>query len=270
MARETRTVAIIQARMGSTRLPGKVLKPILGQPMLWHIVQRVRWVPDLAEVVVATSDGPRDEPIRRFCRERGIALSAGSENDVLDRFYQAAIQYNGDPIIRITGDCPFVDPEVIGRLLELYQTGQYDHVGVGAGAGAALSGNKHFPTGLDAECFSFSMLARAWREATEPSDREHVTPYNWRVPGRFRVGTLWSERDYSHLRWTVDYEADLRLVRQVYEALYREGAPFLMDDVLRYFASHPELAEINRAFIGQEGYLELWEPTQRSEHRAAE
>jgi len=90
MAIETRTVAIIQARMGSTRLPGKVLKPILGQPMLWHIVQRVRWVPDLVEVVVATSNGPGDEPIRRFCREHGIALFAGSENDVLDRFYQAA------------------------------------------------------------------------------------------------------------------------------------------------------------------------------------
>jgi len=97
-----------------------------------------------------------------------------------------------------------------------------------------------------------------------------VTPYNWRVPGRFRVGTLWSERDYSHLRWTVDNEADLRLVRQVYEALHREDAPFLMDDVLRYFASHPELAEINRAFIGQEGYLEFWESTQRSENEAAE
>jgi len=254
-----RPVAIIQARMGSTRLPGKALKPILGRPMLWYIVQRARWVPGVAEVV-ATSDQPGDEPIRRFCQEYGIALFAGSESDVLDRFYQAAIQYAGDPLIRITGDCPFVDPEVVGHLLELYKTGDYDHVGVATGAGAMFLDGGRFPDGLDAECFGFATLERAWREATEPSDREHITPYIWRVPGRFRVRRLKAEKDYSHLRWTVDNEADFQLVSHVYEALYREDEPFLMSDILGYLASHPELAAINQAFIGKEGYLEVWEP----------
>ena len=260
-----RPVSIIQARMGSTRLPGKVLKPILGRPMLWYIVQRVRWAPDVVEVVVATSDQPGDEPIRRFCQEHDIALFAGSENDVLDRFYRAAVQYAGDPLIRITGDCPFVDPKVVGCLLELYKIGDYDHVGVATGAGAVFLDGGRFPDGLDAECFSFATLERAWRETTEPSDREHVTPYVWRVPGRFRLGVLKAERDYFHLRWTVDTEADFGLVSQVYEALYREDKPFLMADILRYLAGNPELAAINESFIGQEGYLEVWKLAEQSE-----
>ncbi len=260
-----KTAAIIQARMGSTRLPGKVLKPILGRPMLWYIVQRIRWVPGLAQVVVATSDQPGDEPIRRFCRDHRIAMFAGSEDDVLDRFYRAAIQYAGDPLIRITGDCPFVDPEVVGRLLKHYETGSYDHIGVATGAGAMFLDGGRFPDGLDAECFSFAALERAWREATEKDDREHVTSYIWRVPGRFRVGILKAEEDYSHLRWTVDNEADFQLVSQIYEALYREDMPFLMADILRYLASHPELAAINQSFIGQEGYLKLWKLTAQTD-----
>jgi len=258
-----RPVAIIQARMGSTRLPGKVLKPILGRPMLWYIVQRIRYVPDVVEVVVATSEQPGDEPIRDFCREYGIASFAGSESDVLDRFYQAAIQYRGDPLFRITGDCPFVDPEVVARLLELYKTGCYDHVGVATGAGAIFLDGGRFPDGLDAECFSFATLERAWREATAPSDREHVTPYNWRVPGRFRVGTLKAEKDYSKLRWTVDNEADFQLVSRIYEALYQEDKPFLMADILNYLVQHPELVKMNQDFIGKEGYREIWEPEKK-------
>jgi spore coat polysaccharide biosynthesis protein SpsF len=255
---EKRPCAIIQARMGSTRLPGKVLKPILGRPMLWYVVQRVRWAPGVTEVVVATSDQPNDEPVRSFCEENGIAVFAGSESDVLDRFYQAAVQYAGDPLIRVTGDCPFVDPQLIGRVLELFATGEYDHVGVATGAGTIFLEGGRFPDGLDAECFRFTALERAWREATELSDREHVTPYIWRVPGRFRLGLLKAEEDYSQLRWTVDNEADFALVAQAYEALYREDRPFLMADILRYLAEHPELAATNQAFIGQEGYLEVW------------
>ena len=246
--------------MGSTRLPGKVLRPIVGRPMLWHVVQRVRQAPGVAEVVVATSDRGNDEPIRQFCQKEKIACFAGSEQDVLDRFFQAAREFSADPVLRITGDCPFVDPGVVGKVLELYQSGQYDHVGVATGAGAIFMDGGRFPDGLDAECMRFTALERAWREAIEPSDREHVTPYLWRVSGRFRVGSLKAEKDYSDLRWTVDNEADFDLVCRVYEALYHEERPFLMDDILRFFASNPDLAEANRDFIGQEGYAELWSP----------
>lgn len=254
------TVAIVQARMGSTRLPGKVLKEIVGRPMLWHIVQRLQFVSRIENVVVATSDQSADQAIEDFCSRFNIDCFRGSENDVLDRFYKAALQYSGDPVIRITGDCPFVDPGVVDDLLDLYNAGEYDHVGVATGAGAVFMNKGRFPDGLDAECFSFSALKRSWAEATQPSDREHVTPYMWRVPGRFHTGTLFAEQDYSHLRWTVDNEVDFLLVSRVYEALYREGHPFLMKDILSFLAANPDLMKSNQHLIGREGYISLWEP----------
>lgn len=253
------TVAIIQARMGSTRLPGKVLLKILGTPMLGHIVERIGLAPGVARVVVATSDQPADEPIRSFCRERDIAFFTGSEHDVLDRFYRAAESCGADPVIRITGDCPFADPGVIGRLLELYGSGVYDHVGVATGAGAIFLEGGRFPDGLDAECFSFASIERAWREATLPADREHVTPYIWRNKDLFRCGNLLAAGDYSRMRWTVDNGADFEFTTRVYSALYRPGEPFRMAEVLNYVLAHPELAELNRDFIGNEGYRELWQ-----------
>jgi len=258
-----RPVAIIQARMGSSRMPGKVLRPICGRPMLWHIVQRLRFMTVILETVVATSDRPGDEPIRCFCREQGIPFFAGSEEDVLDRFYQAARTFEGDPLIRVTGDCPFVDPDLVGRLLEYYETGKYDHAGIATGAGAVFLNSGRFPDGLDAECFSFALLERAWREATDKGDREHVTPYIWRNKELFHCGQLTSALDFSHLRWTVDNEEDFLLVSEIYQALYREDAPFLMTDVLAYLERHPELTASNRHFIGKEGYKDLWKTSEK-------
>jgi spore coat polysaccharide biosynthesis protein SpsF len=228
--------------------------------MLWHIFQRVAITPGVAQVVVATSHQAADEPVRAFCREACLPVFAGSETDVLARFYQAALQFQADPVIRITGDCPLVDPEVVGRLLELYASGDYDHVGVATGAGAIFLEGGRFPDGLDAECFSFAALQRAWQEATEPTDREHVTPYIWRVPGRFRVGVLLADQDYSQWRWTVDQEEDFSLISEIYGALHRENEPFGMNEVLAYLSRRPELAAVNQALRGQEGYAALWCP----------
>jgi len=251
-------IAIIQARMSSTRLPGKVLKPILGRPMLWHIVHRLKHVTALAKIIVATSDQPSDDPVRRFCSENAIPFFAGSENDVLDRFYQAALIFQGDPLIRITGDCPFVDPKIVSELLSLYQKSYADHIGVATGAGAIYLDGGRFPDGLDAECIRLSALEKAWREATEQSDREHVTPYIWQNKGIFRCQVLKSPKDYSHMRWTVDNEEDFQLVTNIYENLYRDDKPFLMKDILNYLSQHPEIANMNSAFIGLEGYQTLW------------
>jgi spore coat polysaccharide biosynthesis protein SpsF len=254
------TVAIIQARMGSTRLPGKVLKTILGKPMLWHIVNRVRRAEGVVEVVVATSDLPADEKVRQFCFENGIACFAGNEADVLDRFYRAAQAKSADPIIRITGDCPFADPMVIWELIRQYHTGRYDHIGVATGAGALYLQQGRFPDGLDAECFSFAALEKAWKEAADGSDREHVTPYIWRNKDIFRIGSLMSERgDYSHFRWTVDNEADFVLVTKIYEALYSEDHAFLMDDVIELLKGRPDLCDMNTDFIGKEEYEKVWQ-----------
>lgn len=251
-------IAIIQARMGSTRLPGKVLKPILGHPMLWHIVQRVNSVDGLSMAVVATSDRTGDEPIRQFCRKNDISLFAGSEHDVLDRFYRSAIEYSGDPIIRITGDCPLIDPELVKKLLEIYLQGRYDHVGIATGAGAVFLDGFRYPDGLDAECFSFAALEQAWHDAEKPSEREHVTPYIWLRPEDFRLGVLKSEKDYSHLRLTVDNEEDFKLIDKIYKALYNENKHFSLCDVLRYLERNPDLASTNNSYIGKENYIEIW------------
>jgi spore coat polysaccharide biosynthesis protein SpsF len=253
--------AIIQARMGSTRLAGKVLRELVGRPMLWHVVQRVRATPGLAQVVVATTVGPEDDAIRDFCSANDVPVYSGSAEDVLDRYYRAALEFGADPIVRITSDCPLVDPALVGRLLAKFAEGRFDHLGIAIGGGAAAAGLKGYPDGLDAECFSFAALERAWNEAVAQPEREHVTPYIWRNPALFRTGTLEAPQDYSELRLTVDEPEDFTLVGRVYEALYRpDGPPFGFADVIALLAEHPELIELNRRFVGHEKYRDLWKP----------
>ena len=245
--------------MGSKRLPGKVLRPILGRPMLARVVERARLGPSVTQVVVATSDSPSDEPIRQFCAQESVAVFSGSEEDVLDRFYQAACLFGGDPLLRITADCPLLSPAIIEQLIQMYRTGTHDYVAVATGAGAAPGQIKGFPDGMDTECFSFAVLKRAWREATDPRDREHVTRYLWHNPRLFRTGMLTGDRDYRNLRFTVDHEVDFHLVQKIYEALYREDRPFQLRDILEFLESHPEICDLNQHLSRAQGYLELHE-----------
>lgn len=240
-------VAIVQARMGSTRLPGKVLLPIGARPLLEHVVRRLRAASAIDVVAVATSDLPRDEPIRAFCTQRDLPVFAGDETDVLDRFYRSARALEADTIVRITADCPLVDPAVVDRLVSLFADGDFDHVGVATGAVAATTGYRRYPDGLDAECLSFSALEQAWQEATEPYDREHVTPHLYAVPGRFRNGVLEALVDLGEHRWTVDTPADLELVRAIYAALDDGDRIFSSDDVLAFLGANAGLVEVNRA-----------------------
>jgi spore coat polysaccharide biosynthesis protein SpsF len=253
-------VAIIQARMGSSRLPGKVLRPLAGRPMLAHIVERVAQAQGVSKVVVATSDQPADQQIVRFCADNDIACFAGNELDVLDRFYRVALAFGGDPVLRITADCPLVDPAVITELITLFHAGDYDHVGVATGAGALFADGGRYPDGLDTECMRFAVLQRAWLEATAATDREHVTPYLWRQPELFKLALLKSPVDYSSLRLTVDNEQDFDVINQIYCALYTSQRPFLLPEVLAFLDQHPQIAAANRHFVGQEGYAELWQP----------
>jgi spore coat polysaccharide biosynthesis protein SpsF len=231
--------------MGSSRLPGKVIKPILGRPMLGYIVRRLRAAPAIDEVVAAVPDDAANEPLRRFCRHDGITVFEGSENDVLDRFYQTARFHRADTVIRITADCPLVDPEVIGRLIARYKSGGYDYFAVAAGADAMRLTSGRFPDGLDAECFSFSVLEQAWQEVTDPLDREHVTRFIWRQKDRFNCGQLYSDADYSHLRLTVDHLNDFALIEKIYEALYNEKRIFLFSDVVDLLERKVELGKLN-------------------------
>mgnify|MGYP001562992642 FL=1 len=251
-------VAIIQIRLGSTRLPGKGLMPLVGHPMLWHLVQRVRSVPGLADVVVATSTNPSDQPIRDFCVLEGLPCFSGSEHDVLDRIYRAALHFHADPVVRILGDCHLVDPGLIARVLAMLRTGQYDLVGVATGAGALHIQEYRFPDGLDAEAMTRDALATTWGLATSVADREHVSIYMCREPETFRVGRIVADADYRHMRWTVDYAEDYLFVKDIYEALWQEAKHFTYQDVLAWLKAHPEAEARNRRYIGQERYAELW------------
>lgn len=251
-------VAIVQARMGSTRLPGKVLRPLNGRPLLAQVVARLRVAPGVDRVVIATSDLPADDAIAQLAKVEGVACFRGSELDVLHRFTQAARAHDADPVLRVTADCPLVDPGIVGKLIAMFRQGDYDHVGVATGAGALHSKEARYPDGLDAECFSRASLERAHREATHALDREHVTPYIWRNKDIFKTALLTAPIDRSDLRLTVDTEADLEIMSEIYKALDRPGSVFGLDDVLRFLSERPLLARGNAALIGKEQYEQIW------------
>ncbi len=238
-------VAIIQARMGSSRLPGKSLAEIVNRPMLWHVIQRVKRATLVDRVVVATSTNTADDAIEEMCREIGVACYRGSENDVLDRFYFVARQEKASQIVRITGDCPLIDPEVIDRVVRRFQRGDLDY--------ASNAMVRSYPDGLDTEVFSFHALERAWHEATKTSEREHVTPYL--RSGKFRTANVEGDSAamYQHYRWTVDEKQDLEFTRAVYHAL-REKQNFVMKDVLDLIETSPELQTLNSEIVSNRGY----------------
>lgn len=278
----TQKLAIIQARMSSTRLPGKVLKDIAGKPMLQHVVERARQAKSIDEVLVATTRESSDDILGQYCQKQAIPSYRGSPLDVLDRFYQAAVEYQPQVVIRLTADCPLLDPDLID-------------LSVGAFLGQDVNRdpmNPHFlqvdhslsafpfdfvsnrlpppwkrslPIGLDVEVCSFTALQRAWQQADKPHQREHVMPYlyegvvfsspkispgsEWYLeqgtsPLGFKVGLLNHNPDYGALRWTVDTPADLEFVRQVYSHIPGQTM-FGWQQVLDLIEQHPELASIN-------------------------
>lgn len=232
-----KTVAIIQARMGSTRLPGKVLQDLAGEPMLVRVVNRTRRARRIDEVVIATTDLPRDDELERLCASRRWLCHRGSEDDVLDRYYQAARRFGADVVVRITSDCPLIEPEVVDQVVSAYAAPPpVDYA-------SNVLPERTFPRGLDVEAFGFALLARLWRECRDPAAREHVTEQVFRTPGRFRVRNVTSPRDLSHWRWTVDTPDDLLLVRKIYE--HFGGDAFSWHEVLAVLAEHPEWRAIN-------------------------
>ena len=238
-------VAIVQARMSSTRLPGKSMADVCGHPMLWHVVSRVRRAKLVEKVVVATSGAIADDAIASFCDSEGVPCFRGDENDVLDRFYQAAKFYRADALVRITADCPLTDPAVIDKVVACFQEGNYDYV--------TNAIRYTYPDGLDTEVFSFLALERAWREAREPADREHVTAYF--MNGEFRTANVESEVpvEPGSYRWTVDYPSDLEFVRKIYTEFDVDGH-FGLQDVFNLLRERPHLATTQTATISNEGY----------------
>ncbi|HEV2358014.1 MAG TPA: aminotransferase class III-fold pyridoxal phosphate-dependent enzyme [bacterium] len=242
-----RVIAIVQARLGATRLPGKVLAEIAGRPMLWHVVGRVRMAPSIHEVIVATSTSPADDAIAEYCRRNGIPCERGSEEDVLDRFYQVARRHAAAAVVRVTADCPLIDPGVIERVVQTYLRGGYDYV--------TNTLRYTYPDGQDTEVFSAAALEAAWREASSPADREHVTAY-LRTSGGFRLKNVEHDVDLSdrNVRLTVDEPADLEFVRAVYARLSSAPAPITLADVLALLEREASLMELNQRIVRNEGY----------------
>jgi spore coat polysaccharide biosynthesis protein SpsF len=239
-------LAVLQARCSSTRLPGKVLKPILGVPMLLRQIERVKRSACIEKILVATSDDPSDDPIESICEENGIVCFRGKLDDVLDRFYQAASLYLPLHVVRLTGDCPLSDPDLIDRVIRFHLQGEFDYTS------NALEPT--FPDGLDVEIFRYSCLEKTWHNARSPADREHVTPYMYRTTGRAEMGSYTNRIDLSHLRWTVDEEADFLLITRIYEALYVQNPFFATQDILDYLFQNPELLKLNSQYKRNERY----------------
>ncbi|MCX8024261.1 MAG: glycosyltransferase family protein [Thermanaerothrix sp.] len=244
-------VAIVQARMSSSRLPGKVLHDLAGRPILVWSVERARRARYVNHVVVATTTDVADDPIVALCQVRNYLWWRGHPYDVLDRFYQAARHFKADVIVRLTADCPLVDPGLIDATVEaLLQQG------------ADFAANRlpppwrrTYPIGLDVEVCTFDALERAWREAKAPHQREHVMPYLYEVEGRFHTVILNAEQDYGQVRWTVDTPQDLEVVRELV-ALLGGRDDFTWRDALAVWQAHPELARLN-AQVRHHTYTEV-------------
>lgn len=241
-----RTVAIVQARMGSSRLPGKVLLDVGGITMLARVVRRTQRADLVDEVVVATTAEQADDAVAGEGRNLGVAVFRGSEHDVLDRYYKAAQFFGAQVVVRITSDCPLIDPEIIDRVVGAFRDAQPDY--------ASNVLKRSYPRGLDTEVMSVSALERAWREAAEPYQRVHVTPYFYQNPELFRLVSVTHDEDWSRLRWTVDTVDDLAFVREVYRRLLAQrptttnevnntGAGWM--EILSLLAQDPALAEMN-------------------------
>ena len=242
-AKNKNIVAIIQARMGSTRLPGKVLMDIEGKPMLFYVLQRLKRSKLINRIVIATTINPKDDIIEEFCNEYAVACYRGSEDDVLDRYYQTAKLYKADIIIRITSDCPLIDPQIVDATIRLHIKDGNDYT--------SNSLEKTFPRGFDTEALEFDALKKAKEQALESCDKEHVTMYFYKNPHLFKLGCYKAtgELNRPKLRLTVDTIEDFTLIKNVFSKLYVKNKEFNAHEIINLFKNEPQLADINKFII---------------------
>jgi len=231
-----KTLAIVQARMGSSRLPGKVLMDLGGESVLARVIHRLRRAALVDKIVVASSTSEKDDAVVRECERLQVLSFRGSEHDVLDRYYRCAELQRAAVLVRITADCPLLDPELVDLTIRAFLAENCDY------ASNALV--QSYPRGLDVEVLSRAALTRAWTKAHSPHDREHVTPYLYEHPELFRLVSVMADADYSHHRWTVDTLEDLELVRSIYARFENQNC-FSWREVLKLMQREPQLAEIN-------------------------
>lgn len=224
----------------------------MGRPLLEHLVERLRYARHVDGVIIATTTHPRDDELAELGEALGLQVFRGSEEDVLDRYYHAAREAGLREVVRITSDCPLIDPHVVDQVVQHFAEGHFDFVSTNHPA--------TFPDGLDTEVFTFEALERAWRSAAEPHEREHVTPFIWDQPDVFRIGNVEHDVDLSRSeRWTLDYPEDFEFIRRVYEALYVEGQCFYMEDILNLLDEHTDIRAINQRHANVNWYAKHWE-----------
>jgi len=236
-----RVVCIIQTRIGSTRLPGKVLMKVQDKTVVEHVVNRIRKIKNIDDIVLATTTLERDDLVVNEANRLGVKYYRGSEADVLSRYYYSAKAFNADVVVRVTSDCPLIDSGISKNIVDFYLSNirEYDYV--------SNTIERTYPRGLDTEVFSFQALERAFNEAYSERDREHVTPYIWDNPQIFKLYHYKNEEDYSMLRWTLDTKEDLQLINEIYNFMYREKKyEFDMRDIINLYDSHKELKDINK------------------------
>ncbi|HKB86900.1 MAG TPA: glycosyltransferase family protein [Ignavibacteriaceae bacterium] len=244
-------VTVVQARMGSSRMPGKVMMPLVGKPLILRMLERVCLSNLTGQVIVAVTDEDRDNRLAETCEAAGYLVYRGSTSDLLDRHYKTGLKYNADAVVKIPSDCPLIDPLVITKVLSYFisNDGKYDYVS-----------NLHpatYPDGNDVEIMTMKALEESWREASRDLEREHTTPYIWENPDKFKIGNvLWETGlDYSMShRWTIDYMEDYLFIREIYNAMYIENPRFDLNDILEFERSHPAVKAINEKYNGVNWY----------------
>lgn len=232
-------VATIEARMTSTRLPGKVLMPVMGKPMLEYMIERVRRVPGLDEIIVATTVNETDQPIVDLAERLGIGWFRGSENDVMGRVLNAAQAYDADVIVELTGDCPLIDPDIISSVIRCFSQGEADY--------ASNLPIRTYPIGMETQVFPTSILADAISLTQDPTDHEHVSLYIYSHPERYHIVTVDSglPRRWHGIRLTLDTVEDFELIHEIFKTFYPSNPQFTLRDILTLLRSRPELLEGN-------------------------
>ena len=236
---------MIQARLGSSRLPKKTIAKIQDKPVIWHVINRVKKIKNVKQIVLITTTGDSDKILLDVAKQQNIFGFTGSENDVLKRHYDCAVKFNADPIIRITGDCPLIDPKLSSDILQFYLDNDFDYV--------SNTINPTFPDGLDTEIFSFSALEKAYLQSKLPSEREHVTTYFTKNIKKFKLYNYSNAVNLSTFRWTIDQIEDLKFVRKIYHYA-KPKTTFSMKTVFKILQSHPTLSKINANILRNEGH----------------
>ncbi len=237
---------IIQARMGSSRLPGKTLMKLNDELSTLHFVKnQLSFSKFIDEIIVATTDLEEDDVIEEICKEMKVKCFRGSSNDVLDRYYNCAKKFQIENIIRITADCPLIDPEIVDQVIQKFHTKNYDYV--------SNTLKRTYPIGTDVEIFSFEILDKTWRNAKLPSEREHVTPFIRNEKIDLKIGNLENTTDLSHIRITLDHKEDLELIKQIISQINKN--PILLNDIMDLLSRNPELVKINNHISPNEGML---------------